>query len=78
MSMDEMKEPVCQVSFDIESKHVEAILWNWPFKEGDEVQAVVEQSSANSYNCFAVLDPKECIIALYRMYPRGKKHTGCG
>ncbi|AJQ86232.1 putative type VI secretion system effector [Xanthomonas oryzae] len=73
MSMDEMKEPVCQVSFDIESKHVEAVLWNWPFKEGDEVQAVVEQLSADSYNCFAVLDPKERIIVLYPHVSAGKK-----
>lgn len=42
MSMDEAKEPVCQVSFDLGDKHVEGMLWDWPFKEGDEVQVVVE------------------------------------
>ncbi|WP_418113095.1 putative type VI secretion system effector [Xanthomonas oryzae] len=43
MSMDEAKEPVCQVSFDLGDKHVEGMLWDWPFKEGDEVQVVVER-----------------------------------
>jgi len=65
MSMEEMSEPVCQVSFDIDGKHVEALLWNWPFKEGDEVQAVVEPSSSGDFTGFAVLDPKEQIIVLY-------------
>ncbi|MBA8680781.1 putative type VI secretion system effector [Stenotrophomonas tumulicola] len=65
MSMEEMSEPVSQVSFDIDGKHVEALLWNWPFKEEDEVQVVVEPSPSGSYTGFAVLDPREQIIVLY-------------
>ncbi|QGJ68110.1 hypothetical protein FDU21_22725 [Xanthomonas oryzae pv. oryzae] len=49
MSMDEMKEPVCQVSFDIDGKHVEALLWNWPFKDGDHVQVVAEPAGTDFY-----------------------------
>ncbi|AOD15800.1 putative type VI secretion system effector [Xanthomonas fragariae] len=65
MSMEEMSEPVSQVSFDLDGKHVEALLWNWPFKDGDEVQAVVEPAPDGGYTGFAVLDPKEKIIVLY-------------
>ncbi|WP_256723360.1 putative type VI secretion system effector [Xanthomonas oryzae] len=49
MSMDEMKEPVCQVSFDIDGKHVEALLWNWPFKDGDHVQVVAEPAGTDFF-----------------------------
>ncbi|RBH91538.1 hypothetical protein BRL93_09995 [Xanthomonas oryzae pv. oryzae] len=73
MSMDEAKEPVCQVSFDLGDKHVEGMLWDWPFKEGDEVQVVVEPALAGGYICFAVLDPKEKIIALYPHVSAGGK-----
>lgn len=65
MSMEEMSEPVCQVSFDLDDKHVEALLWNWPFKEGNEVQVVVEPSLTGGYTGFAVLDARERIIVLY-------------
>ncbi|MGS0579391.1 putative type VI secretion system effector [Xanthomonas oryzae pv. oryzicola] len=64
-SMDEMKEPVCKVNFDLNKMHVEALLWSWPFSEGDEVQAVVEPALGGGYTAFAVLDPKDKIIALY-------------
>ncbi|OAX53788.1 putative type VI secretion system effector [Xanthomonas translucens] len=73
MSMDETKEPVCQVSFDLDGKHVEAILWNWPFKDGDEVHAVVEPSQNGGYTGFAVLDTKERIIVLYPHVSAGEK-----
>nr|WP_242841049.1 putative type VI secretion system effector [Xanthomonas oryzae] len=65
MSMEEISEPVCQVSFEIEGKHVEALLWNWPFKDGDEVQAVVEPAPGGGYTGFAVADAAEKIIVLY-------------
>ncbi|OLK01374.1 hypothetical protein IXO222_04905, partial [Xanthomonas oryzae pv. oryzae] len=65
MSTEEMKDQVCLVIFDIDGKHVEGMLWNWPFKDGDEVQAVVEPGKAGNYIGFAVSDPKEKIIALY-------------
>ncbi|WP_290438789.1 putative type VI secretion system effector, partial [Xanthomonas oryzae] len=65
MSMDEMKEPVCQVSFDIDGKHVEALLWNWPFKDGDHVQVVAEPAGTDFFTGFAVLEPDEKIIVLY-------------
>nr|WP_309303073.1 putative type VI secretion system effector [Xanthomonas oryzae] len=65
MSMEEMKEPVSKVSFDVGGRHVEALLWNWPFKEGDEVQVVAEPTKGGVYIGFAVLDPKEKIIVLY-------------
>ncbi|AXM10419.1 hypothetical protein BRM61_26100 [Xanthomonas oryzae pv. oryzae] len=73
MSMDEMKEPVCQVSFDIDGKHVEALLWNWPFKDGDEVKAVVEPGPSGNYIGFAVLDPNDQVIVLYPHISTGGK-----
>ncbi|WP_256723378.1 putative type VI secretion system effector, partial [Xanthomonas oryzae] len=73
MSMDEMKEPVCHVSFDIDGKHVEAVLWNWPFKNGDEVQVVVEPAPNGGYTGFAVLDPKDRVIVLYSHVSAGRK-----
>ncbi|WP_341273021.1 putative type VI secretion system effector [Xanthomonas oryzae] len=73
MSLDETKEPVCQVSFDLGDKHVEGMLWNWPFKEGDEVQVVVEPALNGGYICFAVLDPKDKIISLYPHVSAGGK-----
>ncbi|PPV03225.1 putative type VI secretion system effector [Xanthomonas bromi] len=72
MSTEEMSDQVCLVSFDLDGKHVEGMLWNWPFKEGDEVRAVVESRPSGDYLCFAVLDPKECIIALYPHVSAGK------
>ncbi|QBG94824.1 hypothetical protein EYC55_04070 [Xanthomonas oryzae] len=65
MSMEEMSEPVSQVSFELENIRVNALLWNWPFKEGDEVKAVVERGADGEYLGFAVLDPKERVIVLY-------------
>ncbi|MEE5091858.1 putative type VI secretion system effector [Xanthomonas euvesicatoria] len=65
MSTEEMSDQVCLVSFDLDGKHVEGMLWNWPFKDGDEVRAVVEPAENGSYTCFAVVDPKEQIIVLY-------------
>ncbi|UNE64486.1 putative type VI secretion system effector [Xanthomonas oryzae] len=65
MSLDEMSEPVSQVSFDFGDKHIKALLWNWPFKDGDEVQVVAELNSDGSYTGFAVSEPREKIIVLY-------------
>ncbi|WP_143684358.1 putative type VI secretion system effector [Xanthomonas oryzae] len=64
-SMDEMKEPVCKVNFDLNEMHVQALLWNWPFSEGDEVRAVVEPAPSGGYTAFAVLDPNDKVIVLY-------------
>lgn len=58
MSMDEAKEPVCQVSFDLGDKHVEGMLWDWPFKEGDEVQVVVEPALAGGLYLFCSFGSK--------------------
>ncbi|MGX8285542.1 putative type VI secretion system effector [Xanthomonas oryzae] len=49
MSMEEMSEPVSQVSFELDGILVNALLWNWPFKEGDEVKAVVERGLNGEY-----------------------------
>ena len=64
MSAEETREPVTKVGFDLDGKTVEALLWNWPFKEGDQVQVVAERL-ADTFIGFAVLDPKEKIIVLY-------------
>ena len=64
MSAEETREPVTKVSFDLDGKAVEALLWNWPFKEGDQVEVVAELS-ADKFIGFAVLDSKEKIIVLY-------------
>ena len=64
MSAEETREPVTKVSFDLDGKLVEALLWNWPFKEGDQVQVVVEPLG-DKFIGFAVLDPQERIIVLY-------------
>ena len=64
ISAEETREPVTKVNFDLDGKLVEALLWNWPFKEGDQVQVVVEPLG-DKFIGFAVLDPKEQIIVLY-------------
>ncbi|QBG96096.1 hypothetical protein EYC55_12400 [Xanthomonas oryzae] len=73
MSTEEMSDQVCLVSFDLDGKHVEGMLWNWPFKDGDEVKVVVEPAYGGGYTGFAVLDPKEGIIVLYPHVSAGAK-----
>ncbi len=73
MSVEEMSEPVTKASFDLDGKHVDALLWNWPFKEGDEIQVVAEPTNDGRYTGFAVLDPKERIIVLYPHVSAGSK-----
>ncbi|MCD7099542.1 putative type VI secretion system effector [Stenotrophomonas sp. MMGLT7] len=72
MSTEETREPVTKVSFDLDGEYVEALLWNWPFKEGDAVQVVAEASLKGSTG-FAVLDPANKIIALYPHVSSGSK-----
>ncbi|PPV04057.1 putative membrane protein [Xanthomonas bromi] len=72
MPMEDKSEPVCQVSFELDGKNVVALLWNWPFKEGDEVKAVVEPVKGFGYIAFAVLDTKENIIVLYPHVSMGR------
>lgn len=63
-SMDEMREGAFGVSFEIDGQPVRGVLWNCPFKEGDDVEVVAEKID-NHWNAFAVARPKDCIISLF-------------
>jgi len=64
MSMDEMREEVFALTFQLGDEVVRAVLWGSPFQDGDEVEVVAEE--ADSYmRAFAVLRPSDRIIALF-------------
>ena len=72
MSSEEIREPVTNATFYLNDIKVMALLWAFPFKEGDDVQVVAEPSEGY-YIGFAVLNPKEKIIALYPHVSAGSK-----
>lgn len=64
VSMDEMREGAFGVSFEIDGQPVRGVLWDCPFKEGDEVEVVAEKTNGY-WNAFAVARPKDRIISLF-------------
>lgn len=64
MSMEEMREEAFALTFQLGDEAVRAILWANPFQDGDEVEVVAEE--ADGYmRAFAVLRPRDRIIALF-------------
>ena len=63
-SVADAKLPMKQVRFELEGQLVEALLWGFPFRDGDMVEAVVEPD-ASGYRAYAVACPKSRIIAVY-------------
>lgn len=64
MSMDEMRENAFGLRFEIDGKPVRGVLWDCPFKEGDEVEVVAEKTD-DHWNAFAVARPRDRIISLF-------------
>lgn len=63
-SMDEMREGAFGVSFEIDGQSVRGVLWNCPFKEGDEVEVVADKTDSH-WNLFAIARPRDRIISLF-------------
>ena len=64
MSMEEMREEAFALTFQLGDEEVRAVLWGNPFQDGDEVEVVAEE--ADGYmRAFAVLRPRDRIIALF-------------
>ena len=70
-SIEETKEPICRASFELDGKRINALLWSWPFKEGDFVQVVVEPFG-DDYIGFAVIDPGVRVVVLYPHVTAGR------
>jgi len=65
MSSEEMKEPVTKVEFMLGELQVEALLWNWPFNEGDRVRVVGSRDNDGGLFALSVLDEQERLIVSY-------------
>ena len=58
------KLPMKKVCFELDGKKVHALLWDFPFKDGDIVEVVAERDEGG-YRAFAVACPANRIIAVY-------------
>jgi hypothetical protein len=68
MAMNEvegMDEPATLASFELNEFSVGALLWNWPFKEGDQLAAVGRDGGDGHFIALAVLHELDRIIVLY-------------
>ncbi|AKO19114.1 putative type VI secretion system effector [Xanthomonas oryzae] len=73
MSMEEVREPVVKASFDLDDQHVEALLWNFPYSEGTNVQVVVDGvTDSGAHMGFAVLAPEEGTGVFYPHVSAGR------
>ena len=64
-------EPADFVRFTLDGKPISGWLWFSPFNEGDEITAVVRKEN-EKYVAYAVLRPRDRLIALYPHCSRGK------
>ena len=64
-------EPADFVRFTLDGKTISGWLWFSPFNEGDEVTAVVKKDN-EKYVAYAVLRPRDRLIALYPHCSRGQ------
>jgi hypothetical protein len=71
ISMADTAEPAHFVQFIIEGETVAGWLWFNPFKEGDDVEAVVSQQNEALY-LYAIARPRDRIIALHPHCSRGR------
>ncbi len=72
MSTDEWHEPVVEANFVVNGQLVRALLWSFPFSEGDDVEAVGEYLG-DEFVAYAVLSPSQRLIALYPHVSAGSK-----
>lgn len=72
MSTDEWHEPVVEAKFVVNGQSVRALLWSFPFREGDDVE-VVGESLAGEFIAYAVLSPSQRLIALYPHISAGSR-----
>ena len=70
-SSSDASEPADFVRFTLDGKAITGWLWFSPFNEGDEVTSVVEKEYGK-YVAYAVLRPRDRLIALYPHCSRGK------
>jgi hypothetical protein len=70
-SSRDIAEDADRVKFTLDGKPVWGWLWFSPFNEGDDVSAVVEKVNGK-YVAYAVLRPRDRLIALYPHCSRGK------
>lgn len=64
-------EPADYVQFSIAGKQIAGWLWFNPFREGDEIEAVVEQRG-QFFHVYAITRPKDRLIALHPHCSRGR------
>lgn len=64
MSTDESHEPIVEARVVVNDQPVRALLWSFPFKEGDDVE-IVGESLGGEFVAYAVLSPSKRLISLY-------------
>ncbi len=72
MSTEEAHEPVAQANFVVNGQLVRALLWSFPFSEGDDVE-VIGEYLGGEFVAYAVLSPIQRLIALYPHVSAGSK-----
>ncbi|ENZ95654.1 hypothetical protein O1K_08687 [Xanthomonas fragariae LMG 25863] len=74
MSMEEIREPVVKATFTVDDQPVEALLWNFPYYEGTQVDVVVDGVTESGANIgFAVISPEEGTGVFYPHVSAGRK-----
>lgn len=72
MSTDESHEPVVEAKIVVNGQAMKALLWSFPFSEGDDVE-VVGEYLGGEFVAYAVLSPSQRLIALYPHVSAGSK-----
>lgn len=65
MSAEEMEEPVTWVEFRLGAIQVKALLWNWPFLEGDDVRVIGRHGDDGNFFALSVLQEQSRLIVSY-------------
>lgn len=65
MSSEGAQEPVVRVRFMLGELSVCALLWNWPFKEGQKVRVVGKRRPDGTFFAISVLDEDQRLIVSY-------------
>lgn len=65
MSSEGAQEPVVRVRFMLGELSVCALLWNWPFKEGQKVRVVGKRRPDETFFAISVLDEDQRLIVSY-------------
>lgn len=63
--VEDMDDPATLASFELNEFSVETLLWNWPFKEGDQLAAAGRDAGDGHFIALAVLHELDRIIVLY-------------